>query len=362
MILIILSQALAAEPFRIGVIFSQTGIAAIHNAPLIEMVQLAVTEINQNKQKAQRPIKLILLDNQSTAIGSRIAAQKAVRLGLEAVIGAHWSSHSIAMAPVLQKNNIPMITPGSTNPKVTAIGDYIFRICFLDSFQGKAMAKFAFHDLNAGTAVILRNIDEEYSIQLAHYFAAAFEQTGGRILLNENYRGKAVDFSNSIEKIKTLSPDVLYIPGYTRDSGLFIKQARTMGLETIFLGGDAWDEIFEYAGPAANGSYHSAPWHPDLPFKKSRHLKALYRQKQNRPIKNMSAPLAYDAVGLLAQAANRVETLDKTDLKTAIAAIHDYKGATGIISFDALGNPKNKGVIIIRLEDKKALYVKTIKH
>ena len=140
----------ASDSIKIGAIFSKTGIAAIHNAPLIEMVGLAAEEINNEGGLLGLPVRLIVLDNKSTPIGSRLAAEKAKREGIIAVIGAHWSSHSLAVAPTLQKARIPMISPGSTNPKVTQIGNYIFRVCFIDSFQGSAMARFAYTDLGAG--------------------------------------------------------------------------------------------------------------------------------------------------------------------------------------------------------------------
>ena len=352
---------LAADAVRIGAIFSQTGIAATHNEPLISMVQLAVEDINRTGGILKRPIQLILLDNQSTPIGATMAAEEAVRLGVTAVVGAHWSSHSLAMAPVLQKAGIPMISPGSTNPAVTKTGDYIFRACFLDSFQGMAMARFAKEDLKSASAVIVRNIDEEYSVMLAEFFKRAFEASGGKILLDTEYRGKAVDFADIIVKARALQPDVLYLPGYTRDSGLFIKQAVALGLKTIFLGGDAWDEIDTYAGRAIEGSYQSAPWHPQAPFPRSRYLQDLYLRKFHKPIENMSTPLAYDAVFLLANAIEQAGSLDRARIRLALARTRDFPGATGVISFDQNGDPRNKDVIIIRFQNGKRTFFKTIR-
>jgi branched-chain amino acid transport system substrate-binding protein len=352
---------LSAEPVRIVAIFSQTGIAAAHNEPLIPMVQLAVEEVNNAGGVLGRPIQLILLDNQSTPIGSRVAAQEAVRLKATAVVGAHWSSHSLAMAPVLQSAGIPMISPGSTNPDVTRVGSYVFRACFLDSFQGVAMATFAIQDLKARTAVVVRNIDEAYSVMLAEYFEKAFIDGGGRVLLDEGYRGKAIDFSGIIEKIKPEPPDVIYLPGYTRDSGLFIKQAAKMGVKSIFLGGDAWDEIEQIAGEAIHGSYQSAPWHPQVPFPKSVYLQNLYRRKFMRDIDNVSAPLAFDAVMLLADAMQRAASLTGEDVRQALAQTENFQGVTGIFSFDENGDPKNKDVIIIQFKEGRRIFHKTIR-
>jgi branched-chain amino acid transport system substrate-binding protein len=358
---LVTSPLKASDPVRIAAIFSQTGIAAMHNEPMISMVQLAVEDINQAGGILNRPIQLILLDNQSTPIGATIAAEEAIRMGVTAVVGAHWSSHSLAMAPLLQKAGIPTISPGSTNPEVTKIGNYIFRACFLDSFQGMAMARFAYGDLEARSAVILRNIDEEYSVMLAEFFKRSFMELGGKIPLDTEYRGKAVDFADIIQKAKTHQPDVIYLPGYTRDSGLIIKQARSMGLQTTFLGGDAWDEIEAYAGAAIEGSYQSAPWHPQVPFPKSLYLQNLYQRKFHKEIGNMSAPLAYDAVHLLANAIEQAGSLDRRSIRNALAATKDFEGATGVISFDENGDPENKDVIIIRFRNGQRTFFKTIK-
>jgi branched-chain amino acid transport system substrate-binding protein len=349
------------EPVRIVAIFSQTGIAADHNEPLIPMVQLAVEEINRTGGVLGRPIQLILLDNQSTPIGARIAAEEAVRLKAAAVVGAHWSSHSLAMAPVLQRSGIPMISPGSTNPEVTRIGNYIFRACFLDSFQGVAMATFAHQDLQARTAAVIQNIDEAYSVMLADYFKKAFINAGGRVILEEGYRGKAIDFAEIIAKLRRSSPDVIYLPGYTRDSGLFIKQAVKLHVESIFLGGDAWDEIETIAGDAIAGSYQSAPWHPQAPFPKSVYLQNLYRRKFLQEIDNISAPLAFDAVMLLVDAMKRADTLTGVAIRRSLAQTDNFHGATGIFSFDENGDPKNKGVIIIQFKDGRRIFHKTIR-
>jgi len=244
------SLTLQHSPIKIGAIFSLTGIAAPHNQPMLEITQLAISHLNDNGGVLGRPLELIVFDNLSTPIGSAQAAHHIVEQDMTAVIGAHWSSHSLIIAPILQAAGIPMITPGSTNPAVTRGRDYIFRACFVDSFQGVAMAKFASEELQAKTGVVVTNIDEDYSTTLGLFFRNAFQKTGGRILSELFYRGNATDFSENISELIRQKADVVYLPGYTRDSGLFIKQAAKMGLSTIFLGGDAWDEIESGKGSA----------------------------------------------------------------------------------------------------------------
>jgi len=361
-LLAILPQsAKAAEPVTIAAIFAKTGIAAASNADTLAGVELAVEEINRQGGVLGRPLKLIVLDNRSTPIGSSIAAKEAVQLQPMAVIGADWSSHSLAMAPVLQEAGIPMISPGSTNPKVTHIGNYIFRVCFLDSFQGKAMARFAYDELGARKAVILKNIDEEYCLMLAEFFLDAFKANGGHILWDGYYRGKAVDFEILLKKVKTLQPDVVYVPGYERDSGLLIRQAVSMGIKTTFLGGDGWDKIFQYGKEAVEGGLYSAHWHPEVPSEKSIHINKIFKQRYGKRITSDFTALAYDATTLLADAVERAGVWDRAKIRDALSTTTDFEGVTGIISFDENGDPRNKDVVIIKIENGKPVYFKTMK-
>lgn len=353
--------AIAVEPVKIAAIFAETGIATSHNAPHIQMVKLAVEEINNQGGLLGRPAELIIIDNKSTPIGSTIAAKKAVQLRVPAVIGASWSSHSLQMASVLQQAEIPMITGSSTNPKITRIGNYIFRTCFIDSFQAKSMAEFAYIDLGARTAGVLEIINEEFSLTLAELFVSSFQQYDGKVILNESYENNAVDFSNILQKVKTLQPDVVYVPGYVRDSGLLIKQAVSLGIQRTFLGADGWagSLIYNYGGDALEGNYYSAHWHPEVNFPQSVQLQKLYKQKYGSEISNMNAPLTYDAVMLLADSIRRANSLDPKKIRDAIAETKGFQGATGNITLDEQGDPLNKPMVIMKLGKNAPMYYKT---
>ncbi len=355
--------AFAADQVRIAAIFSETGIAVDHNKPAIEGAILAVEDINENGGVMGLPIELMVIDNRSTPIGSKLAAVKASDMGVTAVIGSIWSSHSDAMATVLQKAKIPMITPGSTKTGVTRKGDYIFRICFIDSFQGPAMAGFAYDDLGARTAVVFTNINEPYSVNLASHFIKAFTGRGGQLLQSRHYKGSAVDFTGILKKGMLSRPDVYFVPGYSRDSGLLIKQAVKLGIETTFLGCDAWDGsvIFEYGGDALKGSYYSTHWHPQVTFPRSHYFKKLYRKKfGNREITS-PVILTYDAVMVLADAIGRAGSLDRISIRNALAETKNFKGATGNISFDANGDPVDKEMSIIRFGRSRQFFVKSMR-
>lgn len=355
------TQLCSAANIKIAAIYAQTGLAASHNKPLVVMTRLAVDQINLKGGVLGKKLELILIDNQSTPIGSAIAAKRAVELQVTAVIGGHWSSHSIAMAPILQAAQIPMISPASTNPEVTRKGDYIFRVCFVDSLQGKAMAQFAREKLNAKKAVVLVNIDESYSVTLARFFRAAFTEAAGEIQEVIRYRGDDTDFTELLLSVKQYNPDVVYLPGYTRDSGLIIKQAHKMNISPVFLGGDAWDEIVEISGTAIDGSYQTAAWHPSVPNDQSDFIRKLYFTRFGKELLNYSSPLAYDAVMVLRAAIELAKSTDGVLLKRALLDLHKFEGATGSITFDQNGDPADKDIMIIQFQEDRPVFVQAFR-
>ncbi|MBN2297249.1 MAG: ABC transporter substrate-binding protein, partial [Deltaproteobacteria bacterium] len=262
---------------------------------------------------------------------------------------------------VMQAAKIPMITPSSTDPEITLVGDYIFRACFMDSFQGRIMARFAYNDLGAGTAVILTNASEAYSLSLADFFDEGFAGQGGRVLWEGSYNGTAVDFKELLSQVKILSPDVVFVPGYSRDSGLLISQAEKMEIQTVFLGGDAWgNQIADYAGDSLRGSYYSAHWHQDTPFERNKHLKRMFAKKYNiSSIDNARIPLTYDALWLMAKAVIDAGSIKKDRIRDALSRTRGFQGATGIISFDHNGDPFNKEASILKFEERAWKFIKS---
>ena len=357
------AQARATEAIKIAAIFAKTGVAAKDNAPIFQGVSLAVEGINSQGGLLGQQLEVIELDNSSNPIDSKKAALKAVELDVVAIIGAAWSSHSLAIAPVLQQRQIPMISPISTNPKVTLIGNFIFRVCFTDPFQGRVMAQFAYRDLKARTAIILTNVNSDFSIGLAEFFEKSFIQSGGKVLWEGEYKEKSVDFSTVLKKVRLLQPDVVFVPGYIKDSAFLIKQARTMEIGSIFLGGDGWsgDQMYKYGGKAIEGSYYSQHWHSKVPFPRSQQLQASYRIKYGKGIIPGFLPSAYDAVMVLADAIRRAQSLDHGKIRDTLAATKNFQGATGTITFDENGDPVNKDAVILKFENRTSVYVKTIK-
>lgn len=352
----------ASEPIAIGLMLAQTGIAAEDNRPGTAAANLAVKEINRLGGLLERPLKIIEFDNQSTPIGSKQAAEMAVEQNVIAVIGPYWSSHALAAAPVLQAAGIPMITPSASNPEITRYGDFIFRVCFSDSFQGQALAQFARKQLRSQNAAILINTNEQYSMTLADFFKTHYIQNGGQIVWEGFYSGKAVDFSDILTEIKRIQPDVCFIPGYSRDSGFLIKQAAGMGIHCHFIGGDGWGEqIVKYSGKAIEGTYFSTHWHPDIKSPLNAHLALVYKGEFAEPIPNdIRIPLTYDAIHLLADAIRRSGSTERVRIRDSLARTSGFKGAAGTITFDENRDPIQKEAVFMQYIKGKWTYLSSI--
>jgi branched-chain amino acid transport system substrate-binding protein len=356
------AQAEPLEPVRIAVLLALTGIAADDNYPAIQAAELAVEETNRKGGILGRLVELRFIDNRSTPLGSKHAAEKAVQAGIVGVIGPLWSSHAMPAAAVLQKARIPMITPTATKPEITRAGDYIFRTCMSDDFQGLVMARFAHERLGAKTAVVLKNISEEYSVALADRFINSFEEIGGRLLWEGAYKGTAVSFEDILEEVRGVDTDVLFIPGYARDSGLLVQQAVNMGIRSVFLGGDGWGESMrQYAGEALLGGYYTTHYHPDLPFVENVELKRIYKERFGlAKIDDIRIPLTYDSVMLFMEAVRRAGCPDRGAIREALASTQNFRGATGTITFDEHGDPMGKEAVILRFEKERSAFIHSI--
>ncbi len=350
------------EPIKIAAIYAHTGVAALDNEDSWLGVRLAVDTVNNNGGVLGRDIQLLEFDNQSSALGTVKAAQQAIAQGVVGVIGSAWSAHSLAMAPMLDRAGVPMISSLSTTPSLTQNKPYIFRVCFTDNFQGIVMAEFARQRLHKQRAVTLTIIDNKFSTGLAYYFSQAFKQFGGEVVWQGEYTENAIDFSSIVRKLKTLKPDVVFIPGYLRDSGLLIKQAVQHGIDTQFLGGDGWDiGMVLYGDEFVYGNYYASHWHTAMADSDSRYFKQLFSQQYpDHPNITSGSALAFDAVKVLVDAIRRSNSLQRADVRDALADTHNFNGVTGQISFDQDGNPLSKQAIILQLSPPEPKFVTRI--
>ncbi len=347
------------DAINIAVLAAKTGDASEEQKLHFIGAKLAVDELNNNGGLLGKKIEIVEIDTQSTAIGSAAAAKEAVRLGVNAVIGLPWSSHSLAAAPILQDAKIPMISPSATNPDVTLVGDYIFRACFTDPFQGTVMANFAIKDLKAENAVMLTNTSRAYSIGLASFFQIQFLELGGEVLSEEEYLGDETDFSQIITKAVALEPDVIFIPGGFRDIGYLIKQIRQKGFDKPIIGGDGISpQVYSYAGEYADKAYGVFHWHEKISNEKNRHFMEIFR-KSYKDVEPSWEALAYDCMMVLAQSIKDANSSDSIKIREALGEIRDFPTTTGLLTFDKNGDPI-KSAVIVQLQDEKMVFIKTI--
>ncbi len=352
-----------SDEIVIGHYASMTGSEATFGQSTDNGIKLAVDEINEAGGIRGKKIRLITYDDKGDA---REAGTAVTRLttkdAVVAVLGEVASGLSLAGAPVCQQSGIPMISPSSTNPKVTKIGDMIFRVCFIDPFQGAVCAKFAreHEGLKAAKAAILTDQASPYSVGLQDEFEKAFEKLGGKVVSKQQYQGGDQDFSAQLTAIRSSEPDVVFVPGYYTDVGNVALQARKLGLKTPLLGGDGWDSVKlgEIAGSSIEGCFYSNHYSHEDPNPRVQDFIKKYNER-HRQIPDGLAALGYDAARILFEAMKRTEGLDGKSLAAELAKTKDFDGVTGKISIDADRNAV-KPAVILEMKDGKPKFVTTI--
>ncbi len=345
----------------IGAYFGNTGGFATFGQSSTKAIRLATDEINASGGVLGKQIKLVVEDDQCKPEEAANAAQKLIQQDKAlCVIGEVASSNSLAAAPICQKAVTPMVTPSSTNPKVTQTGDYIFRVCFTDDFQGKAMARLAADKLKAKTACIFSDVSSDYSKGLSKVFREVFTGGGGKILGEESYTQGDKDFRAQLTKFKGLNPDVIYIPGYYGEVALILLQGRQLGIKATCLGGDGWDspKLVEVAGEAANGGYFTNHYSKDDPNPVVQKFVKDFQAK-NQEVPDALAACAYDAMRIVAEAIKAAGKADRTAVRDALAKIKDFDGVTGKITIDANRNAQ-KPMTILSVKDGKQTFVQSI--
>jgi len=353
--------ASGSGPILVGHFGSMTGSEATFGQSTDNGIRLAVKEQNAAGGVKGRMIEIKTYDDQGksqeagTAVTRLITDDK-----VAAVLGEVASSLSLAGGRVAQQYGVPMISPSSTNPQVTQIGDKIFRVCFLDPFQGWVEAKFARETLKANTAAILYDQAQAYSKGLAQYFKEAFTQMGGTITTEQAFTGGDQDFSAQLTTIRQTNPDVILVPGYYTDAGNVAIQVRKLGIKAPLLGGDGWDstQLAAIGKDAIEGSYFSNHYSFQEKRPEVENFVSKYEAAHGQKPDGLAA-LGYDAARLLFDAMGRAASLDGTALAKAIAETKDFPGVTGKITIDAERNAK-KSAVIVQMKGGIPVYVTTI--
>jgi branched-chain amino acid transport system substrate-binding protein len=345
-----------AKEVKIGIIAPISGEAATFGESTANGAKLYFDQVNAAGGVEGMKIVYFVEDDKGDPTEGANAYSKLIDQNkVSAIVGTVMSKVSLAGAPIAQNKGVPMISPTSTNPAVTLVGNYIFRACFIDPFQGFVAAKFAYNDLGKKTAAVIYDSGNDYTKGLAEVFRDEFTKMGGKITAFESYTTGTSDFNAQLVKIKATNPDVLFIPNYYNDAGLIAKQAREMGIKAIFLGGDGWDspDLFKIGGKAIEGGFFVNHFSKDSQVPAAKKFVADYKAKYNKDPDALAA-LAYEAAMITVDAIKRAKSSDPKAIRDAMEKTN-LETLTGVVKFDQNRNPV-KGAVILECKDGQAVY------
>ena len=352
----------SADTIKVGEFACLTGKDATFGQSQHKGILLALEELNAAGGVLGKKIELITEDNQSKSGESATVAKKLLsRDKVVAILGEVTSSRSLEVAPLAQNARIPMIASGATNAAVTQKGDYVFRVCFIDDFQGTVMAKFATEDLKAKKVATLTSVSSAYSVGLAKVFRESFIASGGTVVAEQKFSEGDKDFRAQLTAIKAANVDAIFVPGYYTEAALVARQARGLGVTQPLFGGDGWEseKLLEIGGDALNGSYYSTHFTPENKDASVVAFVAKFRQRWTNETPDAYAALGYDALQVLVDAIKRAGTTEGPKLRDAIAATKNFSGASGVTTLDKDRNA-SKPATIITIKDGKLSFFKAV--
>ena len=346
-----------SDAINLGVIFPLSGPQAHFGVESSDGIILAMEQINAAGGLLGRQINLVIADDENIPANTvtnftRITTQDGVGI----VMGSSTSGATSAIAPLAQDMGVVVISPSATAFAVTQFGDFIFRTCFIDSFQGIVGANFAFDNLGARRAAVLYDQGADYNRGLAHAFIAQFTGRGGEIVSQQVYMSGAVDFSAQVTSIAATSPDVIFLPNFLNDVALQAMQIRAQGVTAPLLGGDGWDGVVNIAGPEIAGSFWSGSFSVETTEPMGIEFVRDFQARFGRTATQFAA-LGYDTMLLIADAIIRAGTTDPRAVRDALAATN-AAFVTGAITFDENRNPI-KGAVINEIQLRNGVLVNT---
>jgi branched-chain amino acid transport system substrate-binding protein len=351
----------AQDAIKIGEVNPISGAIGAYGVTCHNGIKLAIDQANAGGGVLGKPIALLTEDNQSKAGQTSTIVRKFVTQDkVVAIIGDLTSSATLEGGPIAQAAKIPMVSPLATNPKVTEIGDYIFRVCFIDEFQGRIMARFALENLKLKKAAILTDIKQDYSVGLSGFFKETFVSGAGSLVREQSYSSGDTDFRAQLTSIKAAGPEVLFVPGYYPEVGIILKQARQLGITVPFLGCEAWDSptLLQVAGKAAEGCYFSNQFSADDPSRLVQDFAKVYQENFGSRPDNFAA-LGFDAARVVLDAIKRAGSTDSTAVRDALAQTKGFPGVSGVITIDAKRNA-SKPVVILAIKDQQIQFFEKI--
>ncbi|TVM30826.1 hypothetical protein DQK91_19815 [Oceanidesulfovibrio marinus] len=335
----------SGDPILFAGIWAQSGRASDSMEGEIVGAECAVRYLNEHGGVLGRPLVLKVYDSESTEQGARDAAETAVEDGAAVLLGAGWSMLSIPAARVAQSYGVPMISCMSTNPNLTLVGDYIFRICFTDSSQGRVLASFARNGLHLGRAAVLRITGDEYSMYLSQSFIRGFEKLGGQVVLEMEYKEPTHITEAELGRVQEAGPDLVVVAGHD-ESAFIVTRLQEMGMDAVYMGGDGWDteSFLKKGGNVIGSGYYTTHWDSALDGP----LASVFKQYCGTTA--TTAALSFDALLLAANAIERAGTADPVIMQKALAETREFIGVTGQVDMTRRGDPQ-KQVVIKRIVD-----------
>lgn len=347
-----------SDVIKIGGIGPLSGPNSTYGISVKEGADLLAEEINAAGGINGKKVEFIFEDDQSDNTVAASAFNKLVdKDGVCAILGGVTSGTTLAIAPNSTNKKIPMITPTGTEPTITNVGgDFMFRGCFVDSFQGEILAKYTKEKLEKTTAAVLYNSSSDYSKGIANAYKETLEKNGGQVLEFLSYGSdKETDFKAQLTKIKSANPDVIILPDYYNVVGLIAKQARDMGITSQFLGGDGWEseELTKIGGTAVDGAIYINHYYAEDTDENVKNFVDSYTKKYNKT-PDCFAALSYDTAKILVKAIEKANSTDGTAIRDALATM-EIKSVTGNIKFNEERSAVKSAAIIKINGDKKEL-------
>lgn len=345
----------------LGSYSSNTGATATFGTFQKRGIEMAVEEINAAGGLLGKKIKHINYDNKSDndetlAVVNRLISQDNVL----AIIGEATSGKSKIGGQVAQQNKVVMLSSSATNPEVTKVGNYIFRACFIDPFQGYVMAKFMTENLKLKKAAILRDVKSDYSMGLSDVFISEFKKMGGEIVTDISYQEGDIDFKSQLTAIKAKNPDAIFVPGYYNEVALLARQLKDLGMKQPMLGGDGWSspDLYKIAKDAITGHYFSNHYTTESTDPKTVDFVKKFKAKYNEDADVMAA-LAYDATYMMAEAIKNTKELNRETIREELSKIKDFNGVTGKMSMNENRDPV-KSAVVVRVDGPEYKFVTSV--
>jgi branched-chain amino acid transport system substrate-binding protein len=333
---------------KVGAVSCMSGGLSTFGVSSIQGAKLAIDEINSKGGVLGQQIELIAEDNESKAGESATIARKLIGQDkVVAILGDLTSSSTMEIAPLAQEAKVPLLTPSGTNVAITKTGDYIFRSCFIDPFTGEVMAKFALDRFKAKRALILTDVKQDYSVGLTEAIRQYFEANGGQVVKEIAFSSGDTDFRAQLATVKSLRPDVIFLPAYYTESALILREAKQLGITAPIVGGEGWDSpaLIQVAGASADGSFYVNHFSPTDPSESVQNFVHKYESRYHAPPDALAA-LWYDGAGIVCDAIQRAGSTEGPKIRDALASTQNFGGVTGQISIDANRNASKPGVVL----------------